>query len=118
MAVQDVKERHPLRSVHANARHARRTVVQNSARICIPADVCAACARVQTWLVACNDARIAACSVCVHPVDRLKRVIGTRVESRSAGARALRYATGQPAAMRPRNRVERSALLTIAITRE
>lgn len=47
-------------------------------------------------------------SVCVRACDRLERVIGTRVESRSGGARALRYAM-----KRPRNRVERSTPLTI-----
>lgn len=31
----------PWRWAHANARHERRTVVQNSARICIPAGACA-----------------------------------------------------------------------------
>lgn len=58
-------------------------------------------------------------TVCVRSVDRLERVIGTRVESRSGRARAIRYT----ATMRPRNRVACSELLresslTIPITRE
>lgn len=80
----------PSRAAHANARHARRTVGQNWARICIPAGAC-----VRVWLVACNDARESrAAPVCA--CDRLERVIGTRVESRSGGgARALSTTTKQ-----------------------
>lgn len=48
-----------------------------------------ACVRV--WLVACNDARESRVCAC----DRLERVIGTRVESRSGGARALSTTTKQ-----------------------
>ena len=79
------------------------------------AGVCAACVhRVQTWLVACIDARIAASCVCVHPARsaRTRDRHASRISIGRCACASLRDRTAA-SAMRPRNRVERSAPLTI-----
>lgn len=96
-AAQDVKEVHPSgRCVRTLVTHAE-LLCRIQRAFASREGVCAACVHVcrRGWSRA--STRESRRAVCARTrLDRLERVIGTRVESRSVGARALRYATGQP----------------------
>lgn len=101
----------PSRRAHANARHERRTVVQNSARICIPAEVvCAVAGRVQRRARIERSQCVRACARSARTRDRH----ASRISIGRCACASLRECTMK----RPRNRVERSTPLTTAITRE